>query len=97
MPLPLAPALGPEVTLKFTVRPAIGVPELASVTVMAESSMRADALATGLMVLGPEGARTLAEREDIAALFILRGDGGFREEWTPEIDGALSGGAAHER
>ncbi len=80
--------------LSHTIDPRTGRPvthELASVTVMASSSMRADAIATGLLALGPEAAADLAEREKIAALFILRTSEGFREASTPEIGTALVG------
>ncbi len=43
---------------------------LASVTVLAPSTVDADALSTALMVLGPRAGFELAERHDIAALFI---------------------------
>lgn len=45
---------------------------LASVTVIARSTMEADALSTALMVLGPEAGAELAERHDVAALFIAK-------------------------
>jgi thiamine biosynthesis lipoprotein len=48
---------------------------LASVTVIDPNSARADALATGLGVLGPEAGLDLAEQEEIAAYFIVRGPG----------------------
>jgi thiamine biosynthesis lipoprotein len=57
--------------------------DLASVTVVAPTAMRADALATGLMVLGPDAGYALAAREQIAALFILRDGGDFAERATP--------------
>lgn len=47
---------------------------LASVTVLAESAMVADGLATGLMVLGPERALALAEAEALA-VFLIEIDG----------------------
>ena len=50
---------------------------LAAVTVVAESCMTADALATALMVLGPGPAQALAERDSIAARFIVREASGF--------------------
>jgi thiamine biosynthesis lipoprotein len=56
---------------------------LASVTVIAGTTMRADALSTALMVLGPEAGRELAEREGIAAFFIARHARGFVEIATP--------------
>lgn len=49
---------------------------LASVTVVAADAMRADALATALIVLGPQHGPALAEREQLAAYFIVRGPGG---------------------
>ncbi len=55
---------------------------LASVTVIAETAMRADALATALMVLGPEQGMELAEEAGLAALFIVRGPGGYIEQLT---------------
>lgn len=45
---------------------------LASVTVVADDAMHADALATALIVMGPDEGRARAERAGIAALFITR-------------------------
>ena len=56
---------------------------LASVTVIASSAMRADALSTALMVLGPDAGLELARREKIAAFFIAKAGGGFSEIATP--------------
>jgi thiamine biosynthesis lipoprotein len=59
--------------------PATGVPiqhRLCSVTVVADDCMHADALATALIVLGPDKGRALAERSSIAAQFIERGPNG---------------------
>jgi len=53
------------------------------VTVLRETTMEADALATALMVLGPDDGFRLAEQEQIAALFIIKNDGGFIEKSTP--------------
>lgn len=58
-----------------TMDPATGWPvthPLTSVTVLSETAMTADGLATGLTVLGPEAGLALADREGIAALFIVR-------------------------
>ena len=49
---------------------------LASVSVVDEVAVRADALATGLGVLGPDEGYALAEREGLAAYFIVRETGG---------------------
>ena len=63
-----------------TIDPGTGMPiahSLASVTVMEKSAMRADALATAFMALGPEAGLKLAEDQQIAALFIVRKGSGF--------------------
>ena len=52
---------------------------LASVTVIAPTTMEADGLSTALMVLGPEDGMKLAERENIAAFFITKQGRGFAE------------------
>ena len=57
--------------------------DLASVTVIAQSAMHADAWATALLILGPEAGYALAERENVAALFISRKDGDFEETTSP--------------
>ncbi len=65
-----------------TIDPRSGYPiehGLASVTVVASSSARADALATALNVLGPQAALQLAEQQGIAAYFIEKVAGDFRE------------------
>jgi len=66
-----------------TINPVTGRPvthRLASVTAVTASAMRADALATALMVLGPEDGYALAEREDIAVFFIVKADKGFTDK-----------------
>jgi thiamine biosynthesis lipoprotein len=66
---------GDGVRLSHLIDPRVGRPignRLASVSVVDASAARADALATALSVLGPDEAHALAEREAIAAYFILR-------------------------
>jgi thiamine biosynthesis lipoprotein len=67
--------------------PVAGAPvrhALASVTVVADDCMRADAMATALFVLGPQRGRALAESAGIAAQFIARGvDGVLDDAMTP--------------
>ncbi|MGF1527886.1 MAG: FAD:protein FMN transferase [Candidatus Competibacterales bacterium] len=66
--------------------PRTGCPvnhHLASVTVVAEGCMDADALATGLFVLGPERGFALAEAEGIAALFVAGDTSRRRFEQRP--------------
>jgi thiamine biosynthesis lipoprotein len=76
--------------VSHTIDPRTGAPvthELASVCVVDESTARADAYATALMVLGPEKGMQLANRLGLAALFIERSaDGaGFTSQATPEF------------
>jgi len=57
-----------------TIDPVSGKPirhKLASVTVLARTCARADALATALMVLGEEKARLFCEKNEIAAYFLI--------------------------
>ena len=53
--------------------------DVASVSVVSETAMRADALATALMVMGRERGLALAEQEGIAALFLIRDGAGISE------------------
>jgi thiamine biosynthesis lipoprotein len=65
---------------------------LASVSVLHRDAAVADALATALTVLGPEAGYSLAEREGLAALFIVRGtDSAFSARATPAFEAAQAG------
>ena len=69
--------------------PRTGAPidhDLASVTVIAPTTMRADALSTALMVLGADAGMRLARRDDIAALFIVAGRARLVEVASPAFD-----------
>jgi thiamine biosynthesis lipoprotein len=59
---------------------------LASVTVIDELAVRADAFDTALMVLGTEEGMALATKLNLAALFIERSDEGFSERATPRFE-----------
>ncbi len=75
-----------------TINPRTGQPvthQLASVTVLRTSCMEADALATGLMVLGPDAGYQLAKEEKFPAFFVSRTEEGFEETMTPELDSYL--------
>jgi thiamine biosynthesis lipoprotein len=68
--------------------------ELASVSVVDLTCMRADALASGLLVLGPEAGFELAVEEDLAVLFLIRTEeGGIEERATPSFDDLFGDGA----
>ncbi|WP_374581935.1 FAD:protein FMN transferase [Pseudoduganella sp.] len=65
-----------------TIDPRSGMPisnDLASVTVVHERAMAADAWSTALTVLGPQEGLALAERKGLAARFLLREGEGLRE------------------
>ena len=65
--------------------PATGYPvshNLVSVSVLAESTARADALATALVVMGPEKGVKFAADNHISAMFIIRTSTGFTDKYT---------------
>jgi thiamine biosynthesis lipoprotein len=71
-----------------TIDPRTGRPvshTLASVTVLGDSAAYADAMATALLVLGPDAGPELAEREGIAAYFLKRNGGEFSEQMSTEF------------
>jgi len=73
------------VRFSHTIDPRTGKPithKLASITILSDTTMKADALATALMVLGAEQGYQLAEKENIAALFIIKTKEGFIEKAT---------------
>ena len=74
------------VRISHTIDPRDGRPirhALASVTVLAEEALWADAWATALNVLGSEAGYDLAEERGLAAYFIIREKGGtFRHRET---------------
>lgn len=78
-----------------TIDPRTGYPvthALASVTVVTSTAMQADALATALMVMGPEEGFALAEREGIAAFFIVKADDGFVDKASKAFAAYRTGG-----
>ncbi|MFA6239554.1 MAG: FAD:protein FMN transferase [Candidatus Hydrogenedentales bacterium] len=80
--------------------PTTGKPithNLASASVITDRSMTADALATALIVLGPEKGYELAMSQNLAAFFIIHdASGGFVERSTPAFD-AFTKPAAPEK
>lgn len=72
-----------------TINPRDGRPVshgLASVTVLHPSAMLADAWATGLLVLGPDEGYATALENGLAAYFIVHGEPGFEEIFTPAFE-----------
>lgn len=59
---------------------------LASVTVVSDRSMVADATATALMAAGPDLGWQLASEHHLAAFFLLVEPDGFQERYTPEFE-----------
>lgn len=55
---------------------------LASVTVVDDAAWRADALATALLVMGPEEGLAFAESEELAVLMLIRTNGHIEERQT---------------
>lgn len=77
------------VRYSHTIDPSTGYPithTLASVTVVADSSAKADALATAINVLGPEKGYDLAVRENLAVFLIIRRKDGYETKASPEFD-----------
>ena len=75
-----------------SIDPQTGAPVLnavASVTILHESAMLADAWATALMVSGPARGADLAEREGLAALIVTRTLGGASEYLSPALTAML--------
>ena len=73
--------------------PATGAPvahSLASVTVIDDNAARADALATGLLVLGPQAGYRIAETEGLAVLFIRRDGDKLTPRWSPAFMYAIN-------
>lgn len=73
------------VRFSHTIDPRVGRPishKLASISVLATTTMEADALATALNVLGPDEGYHLAEQHKIPAFFIIKTATGFEEKST---------------
>lgn len=67
---------------------------VASVTVLSETAMHADAMATALAVMGPEEGPVFARAIGLAAAFVTRGrDGVLTETVTPAFQAMLDEGA----
>ena len=75
-----------------TLDPATAAPvahATASVTVLAERCMRADAYATALMVTPPDAALAFAATHGLAAMVLARGPAGLEERLSPALSAML--------
>ena len=83
-----------------TIDPATGRPvghRLASVTVLADQCMQADAWATALLVLGPERGFRLADELGLAALFIEHAEDASSEDFVTQATAAFEALSAWTR
>ncbi len=75
-----------------SIDPRTGQPvthDLASVSVVAESTMTADALSTALMVMGPDDAMSFATQHQVAAHLILKSGSSLKEVYSPTFETLL--------
>lgn len=87
------------VRYSHTIDPQTGRPitnRVASVTVITERCMTADALATAFTVMGAEAGLAMAERENIAVYFIVRTDDGFETLMSSAFEPYLQDSAGEE-
>jgi thiamine biosynthesis lipoprotein len=80
------------VRYSHTIDPTTGRPithKLASVTVIHESCMTADALATAINVLGPGKGYELAIKENLPVFLVVKEGGVFAEKMTPRFEKIL--------
>jgi len=74
--------------ISHIINPKTGRPidhNLVSVSVIATTAMEADAWDTGLMVLGAEKAKQVAQKEGLAVYLITRGEHGFETWMSPQF------------
>lgn len=77
-----------------TIDPRTGYPVdhgLASVTVIEKTAIRADALATAMMVMGPEDSLMLAEEYNIPVYILVKEADGFKVQYSKAFAQYLSG------
>lgn len=76
------------VTFNHIINPHTELPVtngVASVSVIANTAMEADALATAFMVMGSEKGHALAKQKGIAAMFLMRGASGVLESMSEQF------------
>lgn len=75
-----------------SIDPRTGQPvnhELASVSVVSDSTMAADALSTALMVMGPDDAMAFAQKHQVAAYMILKSGTSLKEVYSDKFEQLL--------
>lgn len=75
-----------------SIDPRTGAPvghELASVSVVHESTMSADALSTALMIMGPDEAMAYSHKHKIASHLILKSGSSLKEVYSPAFESLL--------
>lgn len=75
--------------VSHTIDPKTGVPvrhKLASVTIVADSAMLADAYATALAVMGPERGLAFAQATGLAAYLIVKEEDGFGVKYSQAFE-----------
>ena len=78
-----------EQRFSHTIDPRTGRPithALVSVSVVSAEAMHADAMATALLVMGPQDGYALARDMGLAAYFITRNETGFSESMTRSFE-----------
>ena len=78
-----------------TINPISGKPithKLASVSIVAESCMEADAIATAIDVMGPEAGLKFAVENELKVYFIVKGENSFETFFTPKFEELISKG-----
>ncbi|MDA3860485.1 MAG: FAD:protein FMN transferase [Melioribacteraceae bacterium] len=76
-----------------TINPVTGKPithKLASVTIITESCMEADALATAIDVMGPKAGLKFAKENELNVYFIVKGENNFETFFTPNFKVLIS-------
>jgi len=76
------------IRFSHTLDPRTGFPikhKLASVTVLTNSTMEADAWATALMVMGAEEGMLFAKTHKLKVLFIIKSEKGFEQKASPAL------------
>lgn len=78
-----------------TIDPLTGKPithNLASVTVVSETCMESDAIATAIDVMGAESGLIFAKNNELKVYFIVKGKDNFEVFYTPQFENLISKG-----